>query len=230
MKDEDSITAGCIPAAVRRGDLLASKGDSLPFLKLNFRVIHKKSIGILVFEYFSVLMQEVTVELTESFMVRMDRYVDELVTGWVQLEDRIGDMRNALPDVVLPPTPNQVNHVQKIYFGLFELSPIQLNLTILRAHDDTSSIGVSFLQQQQPTSGTASSSSASSSAAATTTLLGTPQRFGTGGLAATYAVPDRSLNAFNVLFNVLAMTWGNINQAHLRLNGKKKMMKRRETA
>ncbi|KZF24832.1 vacuolar protein sorting-associated protein 13 [Xylona heveae TC161] len=85
------------------------------------------SYGVLYIKYFTVLLQQMTLEIDEDFIFAMLDFAKIPGASWA--EERDGKLCDDHLDI---PEPQQEQHGQDVYFELLHLQPAQLDLSFVR--------------------------------------------------------------------------------------------------
>ncbi|KAI9283162.1 hypothetical protein BY458DRAFT_427893 [Sporodiniella umbellata] len=106
-----------------------NKDKILPTVQLALDRVKDDSHGVMYFKYFSILLQEMSVELDETFVYAMIDFVH--VDGPLQpLDTDVWEYSTDIPDI----DPDQ--NTAQIYFEMFSIQPIQFNLSFLRVYQE----------------------------------------------------------------------------------------------
>lgn len=112
----------------------------LSTLQLALDRVKDDSHGVVYFKYFSVLLQEMSFEMDETFVMEIMNFVhfDKSKPNDDSLDANIWEYTSDIPD--MKPTED----IAQIYFELFNIQPIRFNLSFLRSGEENS---VDTLQQ-----------------------------------------------------------------------------------
>ncbi|KAI9493351.1 hypothetical protein BDB00DRAFT_946102 [Zychaea mexicana] len=110
------------------------KNEILPTFQLGLDRVKDNSHGVLYFKYFSVLLQEMSVELDSEFIFAVIDFVDLGVEGWNDTADdaKQWEFSTDIPDV----TPQ--DNIAQLYFEMLNIQPITFDLSFMRTdkYDD----------------------------------------------------------------------------------------------
>ncbi|KAI8990033.1 hypothetical protein BDB01DRAFT_718047 [Pilobolus umbonatus] len=124
---------------------LTTNGDKrrteiIPTVQMGLDRVKDDSHGVVYFKYFSILMQEISVELEESFTISMLDFLnfDSLkTTDESSVSSKIWDYTTDIPDI------KPIDDVAQIYFEIFNIQPIRFDLSFVKSdsadHVDRSS-------------------------------------------------------------------------------------------
>ncbi|RCI04898.1 hypothetical protein CU098_003059, partial [Rhizopus stolonifer] len=103
------------------------KDKILPTMQLALDRVKDNSHGVMYFKYFSILLQEMNVELDETFIYAMIDFA-HIDDPFKPFEADVWAYSTDIPDV--DPDNNQA----QIYFEMFSIQPIQFNMSFLRVY------------------------------------------------------------------------------------------------
>jgi len=98
-----------------------------PSLHVGIQRVKDDSFGVLYVKYFTVLLQEMTIELDEDFIYAVLDFSKVPGASWTQ--DQVDKLCDENIDV---PEPKQEQSGQDIYFEALNIQPMQLNLSFMR--------------------------------------------------------------------------------------------------
>ncbi|KAJ1325154.1 vacuolar protein sorting-associated protein 13A/C [Microdochium nivale] len=98
-----------------------------PSLHIGVQRVKDDTFGVLYVKYFTVLLQEMTIELDEDFIYAVLDYSKVPGASWTQEQE--GKLCDENVDV---PEPKQEQSGQDIYFEALNIQPMQLNLSFMR--------------------------------------------------------------------------------------------------
>ncbi|KAG2223432.1 hypothetical protein INT45_001738, partial [Circinella minor] len=111
-----------------------SKNEILPTFQLGLDRVKDDSHGVLYFKYFSVLLQEMSIEVDSEFIFAIIDFVDLDVEGWNETPDdtKQWEFSTDIPDV----TPQ--DSIAQLYFEMLNIQPIAFDLSFMRTdkYDD----------------------------------------------------------------------------------------------
>ncbi|KAI8385604.1 hypothetical protein BD560DRAFT_383802 [Blakeslea trispora] len=105
----------------------------LPTVQLALDRVKDSSHGVVYFKYFSILLQEMSFELDESFIYAVMEFAqldDTTSTKESNADAKIWEYSTDIPNVT------SENSVGQIYFEVFSIQPIRFNLSFLRSDQD----------------------------------------------------------------------------------------------
>ncbi|KAI7863658.1 hypothetical protein BDF14DRAFT_1733660 [Spinellus fusiger] len=112
-----------------------SKQDILPTFQLALDRVKDDSHGVLYFKYFSVLLQEMSVEISEEFIYAILEFSHIDVAGWSSVaNEKLWEYNNEIPDVMLEDV------ITQLYFEMLSIQPIRFDLSFLRT-DEVNTVG-----------------------------------------------------------------------------------------
>ncbi|KAI9253785.1 hypothetical protein BDA99DRAFT_443164 [Phascolomyces articulosus] len=111
-----------------------SKNEILPTFQLGLDRVKDDSHGVLYFKYFSILLQEISIELDSEFIFAIIDFVDLGIEGRNDGTDDVKqwEFSTDIPDV----TPQ--NSIAQLYFEMLNIQPITFDLSFMRTdkYDD----------------------------------------------------------------------------------------------
>jgi vacuolar protein sorting-associated protein 13A/C len=106
----------------------------LPTVQMALDRVKDDSHGVVYFKYFSILIQEMSIELDESFVYEVMEFAhidgDETVNKDPNSDAKLWEYSTDIPDV----QPH--DDIAQIYFEVFSIQPIRFNLSFLRSGGD----------------------------------------------------------------------------------------------
>ncbi|KAF2203968.1 vacuolar protein sorting-associated protein-like protein vps13 [Delitschia confertaspora ATCC 74209] len=113
--------------------------EAHPIFQTNITRVKDDSYGVLYIKYFTVLLQQMTVEIDEDFIFAMLDFAKIPGASWS--EEKEGKLCEESLDI---PEPQVEQNGQDVYFELLHLQPMQIDLSFVRterinAEDTTSS-------------------------------------------------------------------------------------------
>lgn len=106
----------------------------LPTVQIGLDRVKDSSHGVTYFKYFSILLQEISIELDETFVYAIMDFVhiDQDNTGKISGNDaKLWEYTTDIPDV------NPRHDIAQIYFEVFSIQPIRFDLSFLRSDENT---------------------------------------------------------------------------------------------
>lgn len=153
--------------------------DEPPFLSLAIIQSVDSAHGVKYFKYFGFLLQEVVIDLGEHLMnklVDFFQFTDQSESGGVRCP--VSEADGELPNMIKLDTESDL-----LYFELFQMHPIKVNLTFSKLESDVYDENVSYSQQQQQHQRFSGYNPVEAMASAFTTVMGSisnaPLRFNT---------------------------------------------------
>lgn len=102
----------------------------LPTVQIGLDRVKDNSHGVIYFKYFSILLQEISIELDETFVYAIMEFAhidqDETIKG-LGSDAKLWEYTTDIPDV------NPRHDIAQIYFELFSIQPIRFDLSFLRS-------------------------------------------------------------------------------------------------
>ncbi|CAO3651068.1 unnamed protein product [Cunninghamella blakesleeana] len=101
--------------------------EILPTFQLALDRVKDDSHGVLYFKYFSVLLQELSLEMDEGFVYEVIDFIHIDVTGWNNPSDKsIWEYSTEIPDA----KPQE--GISRLYFEMLSIQPIRFELSFLK--------------------------------------------------------------------------------------------------
>ncbi|KAI8143832.1 hypothetical protein BJV82DRAFT_668275 [Fennellomyces sp. T-0311] len=102
--------------------------EILPTFQLGLDRVKDDSHGVLYFKYFSVLLQEISIELDSEFIYAIIDFADVGADRWKETEDNTKqwEFSTDIPDV----TPQ--DSIAQLYFEMLNIQPIAFDLSFMR--------------------------------------------------------------------------------------------------
>ncbi|KAJ3291062.1 hypothetical protein HK104_006345 [Borealophlyctis nickersoniae] len=92
------------------------------------------SYGVEYYEWFTILLQELSIDMDENFLYALIEFTKFDVPGWNDAQDKLCDTSMAIPE------PQLMEDDTRMYFEKFLLQPVQFNISFVRtetaARDD----------------------------------------------------------------------------------------------
>ncbi|RCI00207.1 hypothetical protein CU097_014138 [Rhizopus azygosporus] len=120
------------------GDRIKSNNKILPTVQLALDRVKDSSHGVMYFKYFSILLQEMSVELDETFVYAMLGFAN--VSHPTNEEPRDNDDVDTWNYSADIPDVRPGNDTAQIYFEVFSIQPIRFNLSFLRVYQDDTNL------------------------------------------------------------------------------------------
>ncbi|CAO3674063.1 hypothetical protein G6F70_001780 [Rhizopus microsporus] len=120
------------------GDRTKSNNKILPTVQLALDRVKDSSHGVMYFKYFSILLQEMSVELDETFVYAMLGFAN--VSHPTNEEPRDNDDVDTWNYSADIPDVRPGNDTAQIYFEVFSIQPIRFNLSFLRVYQDDTNL------------------------------------------------------------------------------------------
>ncbi|CEG72298.1 hypothetical protein RMATCC62417_07879 [Rhizopus microsporus] len=120
------------------GDRTKSNSKILPTVQLALDRVKDSSHGVMYFKYFSILLQEMSVELDETFVYAMLDFAN--VSHPANEEPRDNDDVDTWNYSADIPDVRPGNDTAQIYFEVFSIQPIRFNLSFLRVYQDDTNL------------------------------------------------------------------------------------------
>jgi vacuolar protein sorting-associated protein 13A/C len=101
--------------------------EAHPILHSAITRVKDDSYGVLYIKYFSILLQQMTVEIDEDFIFALLDFVKIPGASWTEpAEDKLGDDNLDIPE------PQQEEQGQDMYFELLHIQPMQFDISFVR--------------------------------------------------------------------------------------------------
>ncbi|KAH8555467.1 hypothetical protein BGW37DRAFT_419803 [Umbelopsis sp. PMI_123] len=100
----------------------------VPTFQLGLDRVKDDTHGVSFFKYFSVLLQEMTFEMDEDFLYAIIDFTQFNVPGWNAAETNV----QLCDDNLDIPEPKTTDDVAQLYFEVFNIQPVKLNLSFVR--------------------------------------------------------------------------------------------------
>ncbi|KAI9287283.1 vacuolar protein sorting-associated protein vps13 [Umbelopsis sp. AD052] len=100
----------------------------VPTFQLGLDKVKDDTHGVSFFKYFSVLLQEMTFEMDEDFLYAIIDFTQFDVAGWNAAETNV----QLCDDNLDIPEPKTTDDVAQLYFEVFNIQPVKLNLSFVR--------------------------------------------------------------------------------------------------
>ena len=118
--------------------------EAHPIFQTNITRVKDDSYGVLYIKYFTVLLQQMTVEIDEDFIFAVLDFAKIPGASWS--EEKEGKLCDESLDI---PEPQQEQSGQDVYFELLHLQPMQIDLSFVRTErinaEDTMSSSNPFM-------------------------------------------------------------------------------------
>ncbi|OCK84928.1 vacuolar protein sorting-associated protein 13 [Lepidopterella palustris CBS 459.81] len=101
--------------------------EAHPIFQMNITRVKDDSYGVLYIKYFTILLQQMTLEIDEDFIFALLDFTKIPGASWS--EEKEGKLCDDLLDI---PEPNQEQTGQDVYFELLHLQPMQIDLSFVR--------------------------------------------------------------------------------------------------
>lgn len=101
--------------------------EAHPIFHMAITRVKDDSYGVLYVKYFTILLQQMTVELDEDFIFALLDFIKIPGASWT--EEKEGKLSD---EVLSIPEPQQEEQGQDVYFELLHLQPMQLDLSFVR--------------------------------------------------------------------------------------------------
>ncbi|RCI05461.1 hypothetical protein CU098_001873, partial [Rhizopus stolonifer] len=119
------------------GDRNRKDKKILPTVQMALDRVKDDSHGVVYFKYFSILMQEMSIEVDESFIYAIMEFAhlnSDAPAEESSHDARVWEYTTDIPDV------KAQDNIAQIYFEVFSIQPIRFNLSFLRSDQDDNSI------------------------------------------------------------------------------------------
>ncbi|KAI7902142.1 uncharacterized protein BX663DRAFT_436105 [Cokeromyces recurvatus] len=107
----------------------------LPTVQMALDRVKDDSHGVIYFKYFSILLQEMSIEIEESFVYAIMNFIhiEGPKTGQKEEEEhsKLWEFTTDIPDI------KPENNIAQMYFEVFSIQPIRFNLSFLRSGQDS---------------------------------------------------------------------------------------------
>jgi len=100
----------------------------VPTFQLGLDRVKDETHGVLFFKYFSVLLQEMAFEMDEDFLYAIIDFTQFNAPGWNAAETNV----QLCDDNLDIPEPKTTDDVAQLYFEVFNIQPVKLNLSFVR--------------------------------------------------------------------------------------------------
>ncbi|KAI8995070.1 hypothetical protein BC832DRAFT_588068 [Gaertneriomyces semiglobifer] len=100
--------------------------DYRPFLMITLSKSKDTSYGVEYYNWFTILLQELSVDLDEDFLLALINVFKFNIAGWVEPPSQLCDTRMSIPE------PAVSNEETRLYFDKFLLQPVQINVSFVR--------------------------------------------------------------------------------------------------
>ncbi|KAI9097290.1 hypothetical protein DFS34DRAFT_116945 [Phlyctochytrium arcticum] len=100
--------------------------DYHPVLMMSLSRSKDPSYGVEYFDWFTILLQELSVDMDEEFLGALIKFSKFNVPGWDEEKSKLCDLSLVLPE---PPLSHDEN---KLYFETFLLQPVQINVSFVK--------------------------------------------------------------------------------------------------
>jgi len=101
--------------------------EAHPILKSTISRVKDDSYGVLYIKYFTILLQQMTLEIDEDFIFALLDFTKVPGASWS--EEKEGKLTDDNLDI---PEPQREEHGQDIYFELLHLQPMQFDISFVR--------------------------------------------------------------------------------------------------
>ncbi|KAJ3037263.1 hypothetical protein HDV00_001828 [Rhizophlyctis rosea] len=124
----DNQLYGCLEPIFVYPTVLPKEGDEEihPVLMATLSKSKDTSFGVEYYEWFTILLQELSVDMDEDFLYALVNFTKFNVPGWNDAEHKLCDTTMAIPE------PPLTDDSARMYFEKFLLQPVQFNISFVR--------------------------------------------------------------------------------------------------
>ncbi|KAJ3171453.1 hypothetical protein HDU88_007532 [Geranomyces variabilis] len=103
--------------------------DYHPVLMITLSRSKDPSYGVEYFDWFTILLQELSVDMDEEFLMTLLEFSKFNVPGWDEDKSELCDTRAEIQE------PSITNESRRLYFEKFLLQPVQINVSFVRTQN-----------------------------------------------------------------------------------------------